>query len=201
VIETVSNQLAGFFHARERVQTVYSREEQSDLTVPALYLNKLSSKPEIDAENGFLMFSCGTVVSEITALLANTPYLKEPFTSLNSETCIGRYFTHDTVFSSDSLVSLTVVLPDGRVMTLGKKAYASVAGYRAIDLFLGTKNLLGVPVMFTYKLQPHNLPKEMQNNLYFPSTQTIDLAGDDRRIILRLKTAYDPFHILNTFYL
>ncbi|MBL8027045.1 MAG: FAD-binding oxidoreductase [Fibrobacteres bacterium] len=200
-IDELANQLAGFFQARERLQTLYSREELTDLTVPFIFLDSITGEPEIDAANGFLSFLCGTKVSAISAILKGTPFLSEPFISLDQNVSIGKYFTNDNVFTSDSLAALTVIMPDGTVMTFGKKAFASVAGYRAIELFLGTKNLLGIPVKFVYKLQPDDLPLEIQKSLYSPSKPVTEFTGEDRKIILRMKSVYDPYHILNTFYL
>ncbi len=201
IINDISSQLEGFFNAHERVQTVYSKKDQLDLSVPALYLNGYAIPPEIDRKNMLLTFACGTRVSEILAVLEDSSFLIHPFDSFDRTSSIGKFITHQKVFSSDSFAAMTVILPDGRVLRLGKGTYSSAAGFRAIDLFIATKNIIGVPAVFVYKLQPNNLPQYMKERLYYTQGTEIDINGEDRKILLRLKSLYDPYHLLNTFYI
>ena len=54
----------------------------------------------------------------------------------------------------DYVLSMTVVLPDGRIMKLGKKVCKTSSGYSLLHLMIGSEGTLGVITELTMKLIP-----------------------------------------------
>lgn len=199
-IEALSLALKDHFSARSRIQILYSPADPTD---PAggtvVYLEKIRALPGIDRTNCTLTFQAGTPVSEILNSLSTSPYSPEPFSGFNPDFPAGIYFTHSRIFGADALGSMTVAMPDGELVRFGSRAYTSVAGYNVMDLFLGTRNLLGIPVSYTFKLLPRDYPAELKGRRYQISGSHDSIDPEERRILLRLKCRYDPQSILNTF--
>ncbi len=77
----------------------------------------------------------------------------------------------------DYVLSLEVVLPDGRVINTGKKTWRTVAGYDLTRLFVGSEGTLGVFTKITVKLIP--LPAKVETVLaYFSSAGNAVDAAD-----------------------
>jgi len=196
--EEFSALLSRCYEKKERVQITYG-DTAAGPTVTTFSMKHLNNISRIDKINSRLTFQCGVRISEILAMLSDSVYSKFPFTRFTLSESIGRYFTHKGVFHADSLTSLKVILPNGTLMSLGSHAFASVSGYNAMDCFLGSKNVLGIPVEYSFRLV---LP-EQENDAYrarFEPDKTDHIPEpDERKLILKLKTLYDPVNILNTF--
>lgn len=65
----------------------------------------------------------------------------------------------------DSLLSLTVVLPDGRIIETGRPTMKNVAGFDLTSLFTGSEGLLGVVTAATIRLRP--IPKGVAKVIAF----------------------------------
>lgn len=78
----------------------------------------------------------------------------------------------------DYVLSLEVVLPDGRVINTGRKTWRTVAGYDLTRLFVGSEGTLGVITKITVKLRP--LPQRTETVLaYFTSSGDALDAADE----------------------
>ncbi|MFH0919991.1 MAG: FAD-binding protein [Fibrobacterota bacterium] len=190
--------LSRCYEKKERVLITYG-DEAAGPTVTTFSMKHLNNITRIDKVNSRITFQCGVRVSEILAMLAESVYGKFPFDQFAPAESIGHCFTHKGVFRADSLYALKVVLPNGTLMNLGSGAHTSVSGYNAMDCFLGTKNVLGIPVEYAFRLM---LP-EQENDAYRArfalDTEPHPLEPEERKFILRLKTMYDPVNIINTF--
>jgi D-lactate dehydrogenase (cytochrome) len=70
----------------------------------------------------------------------------------------------------DNVLSLTVVLPDGELLTTARRARKSSAGYDLTRLFVGAEGTFGIITELTLKL--HGLPEEVAAGVCrFPSIQ------------------------------
>lgn len=74
----------------------------------------------------------------------------------------------------DSVLSLTVVLPDGRIIETGRPTMKNVAGFDLTSLFTGSEGLLGVVVAVTVRLLP--IPQGASRIVVFASD--LDRVGD-----------------------
>jgi D-lactate dehydrogenase (cytochrome) len=70
----------------------------------------------------------------------------------------------------DNVLSLTVVLPDGALLTTARRARKSSAGYDLTRLFVGAEGTFGIITELTLKL--HGIPEEIAAGVcHFPSIQ------------------------------
>ncbi len=70
----------------------------------------------------------------------------------------------------DCVISMKVVLPDGRVIRTGQRAKKSSAGYDLTRLFIGSEGTLGIITELTIRL--HGIPEAMSSaTCSFPSVE------------------------------
>jgi FAD/FMN-containing dehydrogenase len=188
--------LGELFKKKQRIQTFYTQIPQTDGRSTLISLESLDEIGKIDKTNSCITFMTGCRVSALLEAL-KFAYSKEPFSRFPAGECAGHFFTHRRLFGSDTLMSMKIVMPDGKVMRLGSGAFASVAGYNAMDLFLGSRNIVGIPVAFTFKLLPEDSPLNRQRCEIDPVRQDSSLDSEERKILLSLKSIYDPLNLLN----
>ncbi|OGJ90880.1 MAG: hypothetical protein A2268_09560 [Candidatus Raymondbacteria bacterium RifOxyA12_full_50_37] len=198
-IEELSAVFLEQFNKKQRFITTYEPLGGQHGNANAVSLESLSAISLVDRVNSSLTFFCGTPVADILHELEHTPYYTTPFDVFEPNLRAGYLFSHKQVFSSDMVYNMLVVMPDGKQISLGSRAYTSVAGYNAMDVFIGTKNTVGVPVRFTLKLFPRShAPNHMINLFSAGADDGKPLTDAERKIILNLKNIYDPLNLLNT---
>ncbi|MFA6093084.1 MAG: FAD-linked oxidase C-terminal domain-containing protein [Elusimicrobiota bacterium] len=92
-----------------------------------------------------------------------------------------------------SLLGMRLLLPDGRVCTLGGPVVKNVAGYDIVRLLLGSWGTLAVIVDVTFRVSPAG-SEAVQHE---PVEVRPGRMGSRHR---RLKTAFDPQGLLNSWY-
>jgi D-lactate dehydrogenase (cytochrome) len=86
----------------------------------------------------------------------------------------------------DYIMQLTVVLPDGRVISTGCKAHKSSSGYDLTRLFVGSEGTLGVVTEATLKLT--GIPSH-----YLAATMTFnDLASASNAVAVLMGSGLEP---------
>jgi glycolate oxidase len=81
----------------------------------------------------------------------------------------------------DYILSLEVVLPDGRVINTGSRSWRTVAGYDLTRLFVGSEGTLGVFTKITVKLIP--LPAKVETVLAYFTTPADAIDAADAIIL------------------
>ena len=77
----------------------------------------------------------------------------------------------------DYVLAMTVVLPDGRVMELGKTVCKTSSGYSLLHLMIGSEGTLGVITELTLKL----IPKPEMNVSLIPISTACGDSSSNRK--------------------
>jgi FAD/FMN-containing dehydrogenase len=197
-VEELSSIVKQLFKSKQRFSVVYQVPDVRKDDKTLISLENLVRISPLDKTNNCLRFLAGTQVRDVLEMLANNGYSEQPFSDYRVETHVGYLFTHKAVFRSDSLFGIKAVMPDGQIMQFGSQAYASVAGYNAIELFLGTRNTIGIPVEYDFKISPNAEEYAHVGFRYTHSCEEVPVSGEERKIILSIKNVYDPINLLNT---
>ena len=197
-LEEACGLMGSFMAKKEKVSVVYGDSEPDGLSA-ALSLKNLSGLSPADPSDNSIAFQCGAPIKKVAeAIRASSIFSAAPFSLYDPGLAAGYLFTHTTLFSCADLYGMTVMLPDGKTLRLGSRAFASVSGYQAMEIFLGTKNIIGIPVEYAFRLSP--VAFEMQRDRYGTDLKAYERQSgeEERKILLTLKNIYDPTHLLNT---
>jgi D-lactate dehydrogenase (cytochrome) len=126
-----------------------------------LQTNQVNGIIEYAPQDLYVNVGAGTPISELQAALASHN-ICVPLLSPWEEATVGGIIA--TNFNAplrmrygglrDLVLALTVVLPDGRVIRIGRPVVKNVAGYDLTKLFVGSHGTLGLITEATLKLNP-----------------------------------------------
>lgn len=185
------------FADKEKFVTVYG-DGAPDGKATVVSLKNLVKVFPVNLSNSSLTFQCGAPLRAVAETLAGVPaFSPKPFSLYAPHLAAGLLFTHTSLFTATALFGMKVILPDGRPMTLGSDAFASVTGFNVMELFLGSKNILGVPVEYTLRLVPAARGDAREYDADLGKYERRH-EEEERKVLLAVKNAYDPTHLLNT---
>ena len=127
-----------------------------------LSLERMNHILDINPVDQTMRVEAGVVTSTINEALADSPlfYAPDPASSSissiggNIATNAGGFHCVKYGVTRDSLLSLKVVLADGRVIETGRSTVKNVAGLDMTGLFTGSEGTLGIVVEATLRLRP-----------------------------------------------
>ena len=119
---------------------------------------------ELDRDNLTVTVQPGVLLMELAAFAEENDFLYPPDPGEKSATIGGNISTNAGGMRAvkygvtrDYVRSLTVIMPDGEIMTLGGKVAKNSSGYSLKDLIIGSEGTLAIIGQATLKLVP--LPK------------------------------------------
>ena len=145
---------------------------------------------ELDADNSAVTVQPGVLLMDLAEFASKRGFLYPPDPGEKTATIGGNISTNAGGMRAvkygvtrDYVRGLTVVLPDGKIMTLGGKVVKNSSGYSLKDLIIGSEGTLAVITEAVLKLVP--LPAYSVSLLI--SYREIEHALDDVLEILKLK--------------
>lgn len=167
-VEQVSAALAAAHRTRTPVFTRGKGSGVAGGSIPTerggivLSLERLDHILAVNPVDQTMRVEAGVVTSTINEALKDTPlfYAPDPASSSissiggNIATNAGGFHCVKYGVTRDSLLSLKVVLADGRIIETGRGTVKNVAGLDMTGLFTGSEGTLGVVVEATLRLRP-----------------------------------------------
>ncbi|MDQ2689880.1 MAG: FAD-binding protein [Chloroflexota bacterium] len=149
-------------------------------------LTRMNAIVEVDAANLVAVVQPGVVNADLKAAVAKQGlfYAPDPasyeFCSIggNIGTNAGGLCCVKYGVTRDAVLSLEVVLADGRVVRTGGRNVKDVAGYSLTHLFVGSQGTLGIVTEATLRLRPAPPPKQTML-AFFPNVETAGRAVAD----------------------
>jgi glycolate oxidase len=149
-----------------------------------LVLSRMNAIVEIDRANLVAVVQPGVINADLKTAVAAEGlfYAPDPasyeFCSIggNIGTNAGGLCCVKYGVTRDAVLSLEVVLADGRVIRTGGRNVKDVAGYSLTPLFVGSQGTLGVVTEATLRLRPAPPPKQTML-AFFPTLESAGRAG------------------------
>ncbi|WP_422124152.1 FAD-binding oxidoreductase [Planococcus sp. X10-3] len=142
-------------------------------TVPSqggivVLFNNMAGIVELDKENLTITVQPGVITQDISNFVEKNGLFYPPDPSSMKISTIGGNVSENSGglrglkygVTKDYVKAMTVVLPDGEVLTLGGKLAKDVAGYDLLSLFVGSEGTLGIITEITLKLIPLPISKK-----------------------------------------
>ena len=156
-------------------------------------LNRMRRIVRVDVENGYAVVEPGVVNLRITHAAAPAGFHYAPDPSSQKACTIGGNVAENAGgphclkygMTTDHILGLEVVLPDGEVIRLGGPR-AEGAGYDLVGLFVGTEGTFGVVTEVTVKL----LPSPQSVRTYLAIFDSMSLAC--RTVSAIIREGLDP---------
>ncbi len=157
-------------------------------------LTRMDRVLEIDRDNRVAVVQPGVINADLKKAVAAEElfYAPDPasyeFCSIggNIGTNAGGLCCVKYGVTRDAVLSLEVVLADGRVIRTGGRNVKDVAGYSLTHLFVGSQGTLGIVTEATLRLRPTPPPKQTML-AFFP---TLDAAG--RAVATMTRSGVEP---------
>ncbi len=125
-------------------------------------LNRMRRILEVDTENGYAVVEPGVINLQITEAVTARGYHYAPDPSSQKACTIGGNVAENAGgphclkygMTTDHILGLEVVLPDGEVVQLGGPTSVRPDSYDLVGLFVGTEGTFGVVTRVTVKVLP-----------------------------------------------
>lgn len=137
-----------------------------------LDLSQMNRIIEIDIENNIVETEPGVICDDLNAKLKHYGYFFPPDPGSSSVATIGGIVATNAGgiqafkygVTKNYVLSIEVVLPNGKILILGSNVLKSVSSYNLKDLFVGSEGTLGVITKISLRIRP--LPKTRKLGLY-----------------------------------
>ncbi len=147
-----------------------------------LDLSQMNKIISIDIENNLVEIEPGVVCDDLNGKLAKYGYFFPPDPGSSSVCTVGGMVAENSGgmqafkygVTKDYVLSIEVVLPDGKIVNFGTNVLKSVSSYNLKDLFVGSEGTLGVFTKIGLRIRP--APKK--NKLGFYIFENIDDLSD-----------------------
>ncbi len=137
-----------------------------------LDVSKMNRIIEINIENNIVEVEPGVICDDLNNILKPYGYFFPPDPGSSSVATIGGMVASNAGgiqafkygVTKNYVLYVEVVLPDGRIMSLGSKILKSVSSYNLKDLFVGSEGTLGVITKIGLRIRP--FPKHRKFGIF-----------------------------------
>ena len=153
-----------------------------------LDLSKMDRILSIDIENNLAEVEPGVICDELNQILEEKGFFFPPDPGSSSVATLGGMVATNAGgiqafkygVTKQYVLYLEVVLPDGKILTLGTDVLKSVSSYNLKDLFIGSEGTLGIITKIGLRIRP--LPKMRKLGLFiFDNVKDLQKAAMEIR--------------------
>lgn len=144
-------------------------------------LNRMNRILEIDTDNETAIVEAGVINGWLNQALEDTPYFYAPDPSSQSACTLGGNIAENAGgihcikygVTTDHILGLEVVLPDGNIVSMGGKTRRS-HGLNLVGLMVGSEGTLGIVTRAIVRI----IPKPSEIRAYLAAFETVEDAGN-----------------------
>ncbi|MFX1449236.1 MAG: FAD-binding oxidoreductase [Promethearchaeota archaeon] len=171
-----------------------------------LNFNNFNEICEKNIANRYVVVEPRVKASYLNEILKNDNFIFLPFSGNEADINIGQMIFNNLigdnqVKTSDSILGLEVILPNGDIIRTGSKTLKSVSGYDITSLFIGSKGIFGIIIKATLRIDPIISQSEDKTTKMNPPTVQSNFDDEEIKFLQNLKSVVDPENILNRNYL